>query len=76
MTTTLNINGASHEVDADPDMPLLWAIRDLAHLPGTKYGCGKALCGAYVSIDEQQPWPPEGYDDQQLCASCAELAAL
>ena len=36
----------------------------------------KALCGAYVSLDEQQPWPPEGYDDQQLCASCAELAAL
>ncbi len=36
----------------------------------------KALCGAYVSLDEQQPWPPEGYDDQQLCESCAELAAL
>jgi hypothetical protein len=36
----------------------------------------KALCGAYVSIDEQLPWPPEGYEDQQLCAQCAELAAL
>lgn len=36
----------------------------------------KALCGAYVSIDEQQPWPPEGYDDVQLCETCAELAAL
>jgi hypothetical protein len=36
----------------------------------------KALCGAYVSLDEQQPWPPEGYDDQQLCDSCAELASL
>ncbi len=36
----------------------------------------KALCGAYVSIDEQQPWPPEGYEDQQLCPTCAELAAL
>jgi hypothetical protein len=36
----------------------------------------KALCGAYVSIDEQQPWPPEGYEEQQLCESCAELAAL
>lgn len=36
----------------------------------------KALCGAYVSIDEQLPWPPEGYEEQQLCASCAELAAL
>ncbi len=36
----------------------------------------KALCGAYVSIDEQLPWPPEGYDGEQLCPSCAELAAL
>ena len=46
MTTTLNINGAIPQIDADPDMPLLWAIRDLVKLPGTKYGCGKALCGA------------------------------
>ena len=36
----------------------------------------KALCGAYVSIDEQLPWPPEGYEDQQLCENCATLAAL
>ena len=36
----------------------------------------KALCGAYVSMDEQLPWPPEGYDNGQLCASCAELASL
>jgi hypothetical protein len=36
----------------------------------------KALCGAYVSIDEQLPWPPESYDEQQLCASCAALATL
>lgn len=43
---TLEINGARHELDADPSMPLLWALRDLAGLTGTKYGCGKALCGA------------------------------
>jgi hypothetical protein len=36
----------------------------------------KALCGAYVTIDEQLPWPPEGYEEQQLCANCATLAAL
>jgi hypothetical protein len=36
----------------------------------------KALCGAYVSIDEQQPWPPEGYVEQQLCEHCASLAEL
>lgn len=42
----LNINGSLFEIDADPDMPLLWAIREQAKLTGTKYGCGAALCGA------------------------------
>jgi isoquinoline 1-oxidoreductase alpha subunit len=42
----LNINGVSHKLEADPSMPLLWAIRDLAGLTGTKYGCGMAQCGA------------------------------
>ena len=36
----------------------------------------KALCGAYVAVDEQLPWPPEGYENDQLCVECAELAAL
>jgi hypothetical protein len=36
----------------------------------------KALCGAYVSLDEQLEWPPVGYDEEQLCTECAELAAL
>jgi hypothetical protein len=36
----------------------------------------KALCGAYVTIDEQLAWPPEGYGNQQLCEQCASLAAL
>ena len=44
--TTLNINGKAHEVDAAPDTPLLWVLRDHLGLLGTKYGCGKALCGA------------------------------
>lgn len=42
----LSINGKTYKVDADPKMPLLWAIRDLANLTGTKYGCGIAQCGA------------------------------
>ena len=42
----LDINGTIHAIDAEPDMPLLWAIRDLVGLTGTKYGCGMALCGA------------------------------
>ena len=42
----LDINGQVREVEASPDMPLLWVIRDLAGLTGTKYGCGMAQCGA------------------------------
>jgi isoquinoline 1-oxidoreductase alpha subunit len=44
--TQLTVNGVSHDVDADDDMPLLWVLRDLLGLTGTKYGCGEALCGA------------------------------
>ena len=43
---TLKLNGKPHVVDADPNTPLLWAIRDNAGLTGTKYGCGVAQCGA------------------------------
>ena len=42
----LDINGREHEVDAPEDMPLLWVLRDLLGLTGTKFGCGIALCGA------------------------------
>jgi isoquinoline 1-oxidoreductase alpha subunit len=42
----LTVNGEKHELDADPGMPLLWALRDTLGLTGTKYGCGLALCGA------------------------------
>ena len=42
----LSINGKNYKVEADPKMPLLWAIRELANLTGTKYGCGIAQCGA------------------------------
>src|SRR5437867_220296 len=42
----LTVNGAQHEVDAPPDMPLLWVLRDLLGLTGTKYGCGAGVCGA------------------------------
>ncbi|HYS05732.1 MAG TPA: (2Fe-2S)-binding protein [Candidatus Dormibacteraeota bacterium] len=43
---TLTINGRKRRVDADPEMPLLWVLRDLLHMTGTKYGCGAGVCGA------------------------------
>lgn len=42
----LELNGRTTELDVDPEMPLLWAIRDVAGLTGTKYGCGIGICGA------------------------------
>ena len=42
----LKVNGVDQEFDGDPNMPLLWYVRDQLGLPGTKYGCGAALCGA------------------------------
>jgi isoquinoline 1-oxidoreductase alpha subunit len=43
---TLTVNGEQHTVDVEPDTPLLWVLRDTLQLTGTKYGCGKALCGS------------------------------
>ena len=52
---SLLINGKTYEVDAEPDTPLLWAIRENVGLTGTKYGCGIAQCGACtVHVDGQQ----------------------
>ena len=42
----LNVNGRIHSVDVEPEMPLLWVLRDHLNLPGAKYGCGISLCGA------------------------------
>ncbi|NNE24679.1 MAG: (2Fe-2S)-binding protein [Rhizobiales bacterium] len=46
MTVKLKINGTEHTLDVDGDMPLLWAVRDVVGLTGTKFGCGLAQCGA------------------------------
>ncbi|MGO9514370.1 MAG: (2Fe-2S)-binding protein [Steroidobacteraceae bacterium] len=54
MPTSFVLNGKATTLDADPNMPLLWAIREVAGLPGTKFGCGVALCGACsVHLDGQ-----------------------
>jgi isoquinoline 1-oxidoreductase alpha subunit len=46
MAFTIEVNGKRHEVDVDGDTPLLWVLRDVIGLTGTKFGCGMALCGA------------------------------
>ena len=46
MALRISVNGEERSVDADPDMPLLWALRDHLQLTGTKFGCGIAACGA------------------------------
>ena len=52
MAFTINVNGTTHSVDVDGDTPLLWVLRDVLGMTGTKFGCGMALCGACtVHID-------------------------
>jgi len=54
MVFTIKVNGTPHSVDVDDDTPLLWVLRDLLGMTGTKFGCGMALCGACtVHIDGQ-----------------------
>lgn len=54
MSFSLNVNGASYDVDAEPETPLLWVLRDTIGLTGTKYGCGIAQCGSCtVHVDGQ-----------------------
>jgi isoquinoline 1-oxidoreductase alpha subunit len=51
---TLKINGKSHQIDVPSDMPVLWVLRDVLGMTGTKFGCGMALCGACtVQLDGQ-----------------------
>jgi isoquinoline 1-oxidoreductase subunit alpha len=53
MAYTIKVNVVDHSVDVDGDTPLLWVLRDVLGLTGTKFGCGKALCGACtVLIDD------------------------
>lgn len=52
MAITMNVNGVEHSLNVDDNMPLLWALRDHLGLSGTKFGCGRGLCGACtVQID-------------------------
>ena len=52
---TLQINGKSYTIDVEPDMPLLWAIRDIVGLTGTKYSCGIGVCGSCKVLLDNSP---------------------
>jgi aerobic-type carbon monoxide dehydrogenase small subunit (CoxS/CutS family) len=52
---SLKVNGKEHKLDISPDLPLLWAIREHLKLTGTKYGCGKALCGSCTVLVDGNP---------------------
>lgn len=60
----LNVNGKDIDIDAEPDMPLLWALRDLAGIKGPKFGCGIAACGACTVLIDGEP--------QRSCAVAVE----
>ena len=51
----LAVNGQTIDIDADPEMPLLWALRDLANITGPKFGCGIAMCGACTVLVDGAP---------------------
>lgn len=54
MSLTITVNGIKHSIDVDPDMPLLWVLRDILGLTGTKFGCGEGLCGSCsVLVDHE-----------------------
>ena len=67
----LLINGTEHQVEVDPEMPLLWVIRDVLGMTGTKFGCGMALCGACTVHMDGFPVP-----SCQMPAAAAEGAAI
>ncbi|MCK7509605.1 MAG: 2Fe-2S iron-sulfur cluster-binding protein [Desulfobacterales bacterium] len=52
---SLRVNGVPVEIDADPQLPLLWVLRDDLGLTGTKYGCGVAVCGACTVLHRRRP---------------------
>jgi isoquinoline 1-oxidoreductase alpha subunit len=55
MKLMLNVNGSEHSIDVDPDMPLLWALRDSIGLTGTKFSCGIGQCGACIVHLDGEP---------------------
>lgn len=67
----LTINGKEHQINVDPKMPLLWVLRDVLNMTGTKYGCGVAACGACTVHINGQPirscqYPVSSADEKEI----------
>jgi isoquinoline 1-oxidoreductase alpha subunit len=78
--TTITVNGKEHQIDADPNMPLLWVIRDIIGLTGTKYGCGQRVVTIEgLSKDNNHPaqiaWNEENVPQCGYCHSGQIMSA-
>jgi len=69
---SLNVNGTQHSVEAEPDMPLLWVLRDLLGLTGTKYGCGVGACFSCTVLMDGSAFP----SCQQKIADAGDRAII
>ena len=75
---TITVNGTQHQLDIEPDTPLLWALRDVVGLTGTKYGCGIAQCGycqsgqimAVAAFLKDHPSPTDADIDANITNIC------
>jgi len=72
----LNVNGQNYEIDADPQMPLLWVLRDLMNIKGPKFGCGVAACGACTVLMDGLPIRSCSYPVEQASGRITTIEGI
>ena len=72
----LNVNGQNYEIDADPQMPLLWVLRDLMNIKGPKFGCGVAACGACTVLMDGLPIRSCSYSVEQASGRITTIEGI